>query len=172
MTGNAAVLTGATGPPGAESSASLEKLLFVNNTTTYLDLFPSDVIPWQVVGGSIYNDQPPGQILAFPGLNEGFLQYVLAKAFPSQTITLSVHVILGTATNLVLEIGGGDSFGDGMLSVLATVVATDNGPTSMTFVAPAFTDYTTLCLNVGTSQVYPTPPIQSAGSVETFGWQI
>ena len=102
----------------------------------------------------------------------GFFQYNLINSQPSQTTTLSVNVVLGTATNFVIEIGGEDSALDGMGAILATANATVDGLVTLTFVSPRYVDWPYLCINLGYSGILSGTPIQSAGTVETYGWQL
>jgi hypothetical protein len=146
----------------------LKKLIFVDNTTTYIDIFPTDRVPFLPIGAVSITPTSRGQKLSYMGFGLGFFQYNLINSQPSQTTTLSLNVVLGTATNFVIEIGTEDAALDGMAIVLASATVTASGPVTLTFMAPSYVNWPYLCINLGFAGITEGTPTQSPGTLETF----
>jgi hypothetical protein len=83
----------------------------INSATPYFSGFPTDTPAWQSIGGASYVNNVNistgiiSQTLTFPS-NATVLNFNTSNTYPNTLCTLTVSILLGTATNLVVSVSG------------------------------------------------------------------
>ena len=132
----------------------------INTTSAYFPGFPNDQISWIGTGGATSTNTFSAasgyhQILTFP--SSSILTFTSSNSLPSQTCTLTVSVMLGTATSLSLSITyGGTTYATNTYNGLSSTQYTN---LSLSFTSPSGMTVSALNFN-----------ISSVGTIYTRGW--
>ena len=126
--------TGFTGPTGVTGPYEPQHTLFsvasCANTSSFVGIFPTDIVPWTIEENAGIALAECGQRFTFldPDVYGGIGYYRVP--YSQQRMTLSGFVTLETATNLVVQVGLSTGI-DGLDSLLAQTNRLTSGPFSL-----------------------------------------